>query len=433
MADKCISGNIGEHSELLALAQIILDGYLELGAADQVGQLTQGPRMEVFGVSRTPPLGAKLSASKQKISESEQLVSERIVFSSSGEEILSNNEPSGSSKRVCSRGELAEAAFGLRAQLVYWSSAKFKAEKAARKKAEKESGQEPKSKALQSEYSQRILDLLGLSGLRAKSGVKSDLYLTIDYSGRRVPQGFSVKSQMGSKSCLVNHSGATIFKYEILNAALADVSVIEDGYIYQKAVSKNKPESAVTAKRGPATIVPALFNAPGVSVVFHSVVNDTFKDSLEMIDARFPKALAMVVLQRFKTGKSKMSDLALDEGLQALLVADGMSTRLASNYLTEKLKDMLRKFALGMQAGSEWVDSAEVQGGWVLVIKDGKVVGYRFDSTDDFRTYLLNHTMIDTPSTSRVPKKDLNGRVGRVFEQDGKVFITLSLIVKFTE
>jgi hypothetical protein len=86
-----------------------------------------------------------------------------------------------------------------------------------------------------------------------------------------------------------------------------------------------------------------------------------------------------------------------------------------------------------MQAGSEWVDSSEVQGGWVLVIKDGKVVGYRFDSTDDFRTYLLNHTMIDTPSTSRVPKKDLNGRVGRVFEQDGKVFITLSLIVKFTE
>jgi hypothetical protein len=108
-----------------------------------------------------------------------------------------------------------------------------------------------------------------------------------------------------------------------------------------------------------------------------------------------------------------------------------MSQRVAESYLAEKLKDLLRKFALGMQANTPWVDQAEVQGGWVLVIEDGKVVGYRFDNPDAFRAYLIGHTMIDTPSTSRVPKN--TAKVGRVFEKDGKLFMTLSLIVKFTE
>ena len=37
MAEAFKSGNIGEHSELLAVARIILDGYLELGVPDEIG------------------------------------------------------------------------------------------------------------------------------------------------------------------------------------------------------------------------------------------------------------------------------------------------------------------------------------------------------------------------------------------------------------
>ena len=150
-----------------------------------------------------------------------------------------------------------------------------------------------------------------------------------------------------------------------------------------------------------------------------------------MIDARFPQALAMVILQRFKTGESKIAKLASDPAIKSFLVTDGMSPRVAEIYLAEKLKDLLRKFALGMQADTPWKDQAEVQGGWVLVVEGGKVVGYRFDNPDAFRSYLLEFTMIDTPSTKRVKKN--TAKVGRVFEQDGKLYITLSLIVKFTK
>ena len=108
-----------------------------------------------------------------------------------------------------------------------------------------------------------------------------------------------------------------------------------------------------------------------------------------------------------------------------------MSSHNAKNYFHEKLKDLLRKFALGMQAGSEWNDQAEVKGGWIVVIKEGKVVGYRFDSTDDFRNYLLKNTMIDTPSTKRTRKN--SAKVGRIYESEGRLFFTLSLIVKFTQ
>lgn len=431
MADAVKSGNIGEHSELLAVARIILDGYLELGIPDEVGPHSPRPRMEVFGVSRTPPLGTKLALPKKRGAVQEEVKS-RDFYVSSGEDVLVVSEPGLASKRLCSRSELSEAAHALQQQLIYWSSEKFKKEKKAQKEADKLAGVESKPKALQSMHSQRILDLLCLNALRAKSGVKSDLYLTMESSsGRRIPQGFSVKSQMGSKSCLVNSSGATIFKYEVLNTTLAGATILEDGLIYKKAEAAKRPETAASAKRGPATLVPALLSEPGVSIKFHSVVNDNFRESLEMIDSHFPEALGMVILQRFKTGKSRIAELADEADLKKFLVSIGMSQRVAESYLAEKLKDLLRKFALGMQANTPWVDQAEVQGGWVLVIEDGKVVGYRFDNPDAFRAYLIGHTMIDTPSTSRVPKN--TAKVGRVFEKDGKLFMTLSLIVKFTE
>lgn len=431
MADAVKSGNIGEHSELLALARIVVDGFLELGVPGDGGSEQVGPTIPVFGVSRTPPVGTKLPGRGKKMVDDE--VQSRGVYCTSGDDVVLVSEPDGATRRVCSKSELHEAALRLREQLIYWSSPQFKAEKKEQRKAEQEGGANSRPKSLQSVHSQRILDLLGLKALRAKSGAKSDLYLTVESSGRRISQGYSVKSHMGSKSCLVNHSGATIFKYEILNSSLDNACVLEDRYIYAKAASLGEPEKATKMKRGPSTVIPALLREPGVSIKFDSVVSSTFRDNLEMIDGRFPEALAMVILQRFKTGKSKLVDLASDEELHKRLVAAGMSSHNAAKYLSEKLKDMLRKFAMGMQASSEWSDSAEVKGGWVLVIRSGKVVGYRFDSTDDFRAYLLEHTMIDTPSTKRIPKKSQNGRVGRVFEREGRVFITLSLIVKFTE
>jgi len=428
MHDSLTSGNIGEHSELLAMTRIIVDGFLELGAPDGVNQQSTGPLMPVLGVSRNPPVGTKIFRKKKKIEEE---IKSRDVYCLSGEDIIMISEPSGTSKRICSKSELSEASQGLKNQLIYWASPKFKTQKRVQKKIDAESGTKSATEGLQSEYSQRILNLFGLKTLRAKSGAKSDLYLTIESSGKKISQGFSVKSQMGSKSCLVNHSGATIFRYEILNTTLAETEKLEAEYIYNKASSSKYSKKLKQVKQGPSTIVPALFSQTGVVVKFSDVVNATFRDSLEMIDSRFPEALAMVILQRFKSGKSKMVDLVEEEDLRNFLISSGMSSHNAKNYFHEKLKDLLRKFALGMQAGSEWNDQAEVRGGWIVVIKEGKVVGYRFDSTDDFRNYLLKNTMIDTPSTKRTRKN--SAKVGRVYESEGRLFFTLSLIVKFTQ
>lgn len=431
MANLGKTGNIGEHSELLALARVILDGFLELGVPNEVAHQVSRTKIDVFGVSRTPPIGTKFLAPKKKNLAIDEEVKSRDVFVSSGDDVIVITEPTGTKRRLCSRAELGEAAQGLQQQLVYWSSSKFKAEKRAQKKANEAAGIQSISRALKSEHSQKILDLLGLKTLRAKSGAKSDLYLTLESSGRHIPQGFSVKSQMGSRSCLVNHSGATIFRYEIQNTTLTRAGSLEEQFIVNEAASANKPESAATAKRGPSTLIPALLREPGVVIRYDSVINDTFRESLEMIDSRFPQALAMVILQRFKTGESRIAKLAEDPSLRDFLIANGMSPRVAENYLAEKLKDLLRKFALGMQADTPWVDQTEVQGGWVLVVEAGKVVGYRFDNPDLFRSYLLEFTMIDTPSTKRVKKN--TAKVGRVFEIDGKLFVTLSLVVKFTK
>jgi hypothetical protein len=422
------SGNIGEHSELLAFAQIIVAGSLELGVPGERYSQVNRAFLPVLGVSRTPAIGTKVS-SRKNVTPVE--VVSRNFYRSVEDDVTLNNEPGGSSRRVCSKSELIGAIQGLKTQLIYWSSSKFKAERSKNKKLEKDKGVISSTKALQSEYSQRILDLLGLETLRAKSGSKSDIYLTIDSSGSVVTQGFSVKSQMGSRSCLVNHSGSTVFRYEIFNAKTEDALKVEELGQYYGPLFLNEVSVKKHSRHGPAAIVPALFSMDGVDIKFDTVLSGTFRDSLEMIDGRFPAALAMVILQRFKTGRSRLADLVYDDELHAYLVSAGVSANNAKRYLEEKVKDLLRKFALGMQAGTPWNDSAEVKGGWVLVIKDGQVVGYRFDSTDEFRDYLLANTMIDTPSTSRVPQG--GERIGHVYESDGRLFILLSLIVKFTD
>ncbi len=112
MANSVKSGNIGEHSELLAVARIILDGYLELGVPDETGPQSPRPRMEVFGVSRTPPLGTKLALSKKRGATHEEVKS-REVYVSRGEDVLAVSEPGEASRRLCSRSELNEAAHAL--------------------------------------------------------------------------------------------------------------------------------------------------------------------------------------------------------------------------------------------------------------------------------------------------------------------------------
>jgi len=414
-------GNIGDHSEFLAFATIIADGYLEL--TDPTGEIPKG-RLEIIEVSREAP-GERAKAKKGQLGE---LL--RRAYYSEGGNIYVKPEASGVASRLCAVADVASLVSALRAELVGWSTSKAK-----RDRKESAAGESDHAQDLQSDNANNLIVLLQTSGLKAPATSKSDLYLTFKQpNGARVTQGFSVKSLMGANSCLINHSGATLITYEIVNCTKRHAEEVESQYVTQSSGDAyGTDRSGRQPKLGPATIIPALAADAGVQVKFSSVPHEVFRENLMSIDTHFPEMLAEVLYQRFLTEKSSPSDLVGLPACVAMMQRIGHPPQRASRVLELRIKDLFKKYAQGMNTAEPWGDSTEVKGGWVLVIKDGRVTGYCFEDDDEFRNYLFESTYFDTPDVKRVPKekREIGAYVGRAYEKDGRTFLDLSLIVKF--
>jgi hypothetical protein len=414
-------GNIGDHSEFLAFATIIADGFLEL--TDPTGEIHKG-RLEIHEVSREAP-GQRAKAKRGQLGE---LI--RRAYYSDGGDIFVKTEAGGTPIRLCTRADVATLVSWLKAELVGWSSSKMK-----RNRKESLAGGAERAKDLHSVSANKLIHLLQASGLKAPATSKSDLYLTFKQpNGTMVTQGFSAKSLMGANSCLINHSGATLITYEIVNCTKEHANEIENQYVTECSDGDFGPfKSGLQAKLGPATIIPALAADGCVKVKFSSIPNGVFKENLMSIDTHFPEMLAEVLYQRFLTEKSTPAELVGLPACVAMMERIGHPPQRASKVLELRIKDLFKKYAQGMNTTEPWEDSAEVKGGWVLVVRDGRVTGYCFEADDEFRNYLFESTYFDTPDVKRVSKekRQMGAYVGRAYVKDGRTFIDLSLIVKF--
>ena len=77
-----------------------------------------------------------------------------------------------------------------------------------------------------------------------------------------------------------------------------------------------------------------------------------------------------------------------------------------------------------MTAAVEWNGHEEADNGYIIVKKGGEILAYHLLTRDTFETYLLNHTRLDTPSTTR-------HNFGKVYAEDGKFFMNLNLQIRF--
>ena len=413
-------GNVGEHSEFLAFATIIACGYLDL--TDPSGEIARG-RLDVAEVSRE----ARGQRAKGTKGSQGELV--RRAYYLQGEEVWIRSDVDGVSRRLCQKDEVAALADKMRADLIDWTEA------APDKSTENDvtEGDHGISRGLAS--ANELLRLLDADGLKSPASSKSDLYLTFKQpNGTLVTQGFSVKSLMGSDSCLINHSGATLITYEILNSTPLQVLDVESEYVREviEPARVTKRKAGKSAKIGPATIIPAMAKG-GLEVKFSSIPHEVFLENLMSIDTRFPEMLAHVLYQRFLTEKSTPAEIVALPASVEMMSRIGFSRESAAKVLEDKIKSLFKKYAQGMNSAESWDGSTEVKGGWVLVIKDGRVTGYCFEDDDSFRSYLFESTYFDTPDVKRVPmgKKRIGAYVGRPYLVEGRTFMDLSLIVKF--
>ncbi len=249
-----------------------------------------------------------------------------------------------------------------------------------------------------------LMQVFFLSKIKASSFEKSDLTATVenDIVSETEPCGFSIKSQVGGASTLLNASGGgTNFTYKIsgFNGSVDEINSID---------SHKKIRDRLNA-----------ISKTGGKLVFVGMSSSTFRENLRTVDTVLPKIIAQMLMNYYSGKGSKMETLCE-------LAAKNDCFDLNKNQITSKVKNFLKIVALGMVPQTQWNDRLSAYGGYIVVRDDGELVCYHLYNEDAFKEYLFNNTKFDTPSCSR-------HKFGYIYNDRGSLFINLNLQIRFNK
>lgn len=243
--------------------------------------------------------------------------------------------------------------------------------------------------------------------LKANSSSKTDITIVIhDLKTNQEPTlGFSIKSQLGNPSTLLNAGKTTNFIFKV-SGKLTDSEIEEINLIDSKSKIKDRINRILELKN---------------TLQFVKTQNEVFSNNLILIDSRMPEILSEMVLQFF---------INSDSGVKEIL--DQVSSKNPLNYDTSnnhrfydyKLKRFLTDVALGMMPSSVWTGQYDATGGYLVVKEDGEVLCYHIYNRNQFEDYLLNNTKFETASSTRHD-------YGSIYEENGQLFFKLNLQIRF--
>ena len=104
-----------------------------------------------------------------------------------------------------------------------------------------------------------------------------------------------------------------------------------------------------------------------------------------------------------------------------------------SSLYEYKIKKFLEAVALGMKPGEPWGGLEDANGGYIIVKSNGDLVSFLIYDRKLFLEYLFNYTKLDQPSIGKLNKnkKEDAPPIGRIYEKNGELFITLPLQIRF--
>lgn len=252
-----------------------------------------------------------------------------------------------------------------------------------------------------------FLSQIKCSNLKAKSSVKTDIKIVIhDLETNYQPElGFSIKSQLGNPSTLLNAGKTTnfIFKTDVL---LADSEIEKINLIGGREKIKYR--------------LIALKNQ-NININYFDLSNDIFKNNLVLVDSLMPEIMSEMVKCFYSTKYSKLSDLS-DE----LTKNNPLNFDLNHNhgFYDYKLKKFLTDVAVGMMPSKVWNGVYDATGGYLIVKENGEVLAYHLFNRNEFEDYLFLNTKLETASTTRHD-------FGQLYKKDNECFINLNLQIRF--
>lgn len=255
---------------------------------------------------------------------------------------------------------------------------------------------------------QEFINSFNCESIKAKSTVKSDIRIKIhDYRTGMEPElGFSIKSQIGGASTLLNAGKTTNFIYEIKDINPTDEQIAIINGIDTKSKVKDKIDRVSNL---------------GGRLEFVSMESNIFYNNLILIDSALPQIIAECLVQYYSSKLSKTSDL-----LEEINRSNPLKFELAHAhpFYSYKIKRFLTDIALGMMPSKVWTGELDSTGGYLIVKNDGDVLCYHIYNRNEFEDYLLKYTKFETASSTRHGFASL-------IKRDDKVFFNLNLQIRF--
>lgn len=253
-----------------------------------------------------------------------------------------------------------------------------------------------------------FLKSIDIQTLKARSADKRDITLVVhDLRTNMNPTlGFSIKSNLGSPSTLLNPGKTTNFAYRVQGNLFTQAEIQAINGI----ATGSKVRDRLIAIRG-----------KGRTVQYDNMANRNFKLNLQMIDTVMPDIMAEMILLFFSGQANSIKELVdLLEANNPL----GFDLELNHPLYEYKVKALLTDIALGMTPATLWKGKYDATGGYIIVKDDGDILCYHIYNRNEFQSYLLDNTRLDTPSTTRYD-------FGSIYTQNCQQFINLNLQIRF--
>lgn len=255
--------------------------------------------------------------------------------------------------------------------------------------------------------SESFMAEIGCTKLKAPSKDKSDIHIIIhDLRTNMSPLlGFSIKSQLGSASTLLNAGETTNILYKVEGYSLGDEEILRINNIKEHLPRMQE-----------------IINL-GCRLEYADIEHPTFKNNLLFLDCSMPRFIAdCLVVDSMPNATSTIKDAVESVALKNPLGFTGSDI---NSFYEHKMKVLLLDAALGMTPAKEWKGRYDANGGYLVVKKDGEIVCYHFYNRNDVEDYLYNNTRFERASRSRY-------HFGELFrKEDGCVYIRLNLQIRF--
>lgn len=179
---------------------------------------------------------------------------------------------------------------------------------------------------------------------------------------------------LGSPATLLNSSSATNFIYTVRGLKQHDIEKINE--IRSRTKLKDR--------------IQRIYDLGGL-IEFSDVENAIFKDNLKMIDSQMPLYIGNALLESY-----------IDDDKSFHRLFQSANPELSDAFVRKKICELLSAISFGMFPNVPWNGTYTVNGGFLIVVKQGDVVLldsiYHQNEVDDF---LLHSTKFDSPSSSR--------------------------------